>query len=218
AAKWLESIVKPANPTSATGAMLYGNARNWLHNNLQILEDHYTSMIQETIDKINTLPLSEGSRAWDVALRWARRNFKTIKTDSIQKAHVEFQNILNQKAIPNPTPLSDPAPLPDQGVQAPHPPTVTPVHTAHKELEVLITQIRQTTDLAQQGQGQLAKAASRLAKREVLRQHRRVQQQKEPATPGPPTTPRKSNKRKNDYDLTNLKDIPTWGTSTEIGT
>ncbi|GAA6106737.1 uncharacterized protein LOC105009030 isoform X1 [Tachysurus ichikawai] len=159
AAKRLESVVKPANPTSATGAMLYGNARNWLHNSLQILEDHYTSMIQETIDKINTLPLSEGSRAWDVALRWARRNFKTIKTDSIQKAHVEFQKILKQKAIPNPNPLSDPAPHPDQGVQAPHPPTATPVHTAHKELDILITQIRQTTDLAQQGQGQLAKAA-----------------------------------------------------------
>ncbi|GAA6087139.1 uncharacterized protein LOC120555297 [Tachysurus ichikawai] len=216
--KRLESIVKPANLNSATGAMLYGNARNWLHNSLQILEDHYTSMIRETVDRINILPLSEGNRAWAVALRWVRRNLKNIKPVSIQMAHAEFQKILKQDTIstPNPTPLSDPAPhpnpehalgtqTPDQAPQptttilshtaltdlegfikpnptplsdpAPHPnpehaigtqtpdqapqaTTTTLSHTALMDLEGFIKQIRQTTNLTPQDQGQLIAAAT----------------------------------------------------------
>ncbi|GAA6089819.1 uncharacterized protein LOC102791118 [Tachysurus ichikawai] len=159
ATKWLEALVKPANPNNAMGAMLYGNAPNWLHNSLQILEDHYTSMIRKTIDKINTLPLSEGNRAWEVALRWARRNLKNIKSVSIQAAHVEFQKILKQN--PNPKPVPDPTPHPDtrHTLETQTPPTATPSHTSHTELENLIKQIRQTTDPTPQDQDQLTKAA-----------------------------------------------------------
>ena len=43
----LESVIKPANPNPTTQLMLYGNARNWLHTSLQILENHYENTIEE---------------------------------------------------------------------------------------------------------------------------------------------------------------------------
>lgn len=43
----LETAIRPANLTPATQQMLLGNARNWLHNSLQILEEHYMNSIEE---------------------------------------------------------------------------------------------------------------------------------------------------------------------------
>lgn len=74
--KQLEVLVKPAMPTPNTESMLYGNARNWLHNSLQILEDHYQLAVNNSVQRIRELQLTRWQEAWSVAMKWARRNLK----------------------------------------------------------------------------------------------------------------------------------------------
>lgn len=100
---WLESLVKPANPTRNTELMLYGNARNWLHMSLQILEEHYKRAILNSSQEISRLPLTQFPEAWTVAARWAKKNFKKITEATLTKARTELKNDLLGPLIPPPT-------------------------------------------------------------------------------------------------------------------
>lgn len=97
----LETTIKPANTTDHTQLMLMGNARNWLHNSLQILEDHYQAMVRETEQTLRTSPLHDWKHAWEIAIRWNKRNLRNIKQTTIDMATIkitEFINSLNYKA------------------------------------------------------------------------------------------------------------------------
>ena len=63
--RWLENLIKPADPTKSTELMLYGNA---LHNSLQILEDHYKEIIKDISLKITSMDTSRWIEAWEVAM------------------------------------------------------------------------------------------------------------------------------------------------------
>ena len=72
----LESVIKPAVPTVTTNLMLYGNARNWLHTGLQMLEDHYEKTLKETETNIKQLTVHEWKKALKVAIQWSQRNLR----------------------------------------------------------------------------------------------------------------------------------------------
>ncbi|KAJ7983933.1 hypothetical protein DPEC_G00368970 [Dallia pectoralis] len=51
-----------------------GNAKNWLHTTLQILEEHYLSTLQELGDQLKRLRGSDWTEALAVAKAWGRKN------------------------------------------------------------------------------------------------------------------------------------------------
>ncbi|KAJ7984289.1 hypothetical protein DPEC_G00363170 [Dallia pectoralis] len=59
--KELEGLIRPANPSDRTLLLLQGNAKNWLHTTLQILEEHYLSTLQELGDQLIYQRLSPGT-------------------------------------------------------------------------------------------------------------------------------------------------------------
>lgn len=91
----LEATIRPANPNYHTQLMLTGNARNWLHNSLQILEDHYLTTIKETEKILGTLQLDNWEDAWKVAIRWNRRNLKNIKDTTITNTTTKITQFIN---------------------------------------------------------------------------------------------------------------------------
>ncbi|KAJ7984064.1 hypothetical protein DPEC_G00365530 [Dallia pectoralis] len=72
--KELEGLIRPANPSDRTLLLLQGNAKNWLHTTLQILEEHYLSTLQELGDQLKRLRGSDWTEALAVAKAWGRKN------------------------------------------------------------------------------------------------------------------------------------------------
>ena len=99
----LEAVIKPANPNPATQLMLYGNARNWLHTSLQILENHYEKTIQEKEIIIKQLAKNSWEEAWKVAIRWTKKNLKKVKVGTILEASKKITELLQGHGEPNPT-------------------------------------------------------------------------------------------------------------------
>lgn len=81
----LEKSVKAAIPTPTTELMLFGNARKWLDNSLNILANHYTESIQNLGTIIKITATNTWKPAWQVAIRWARRNLKRLQETTIQE-------------------------------------------------------------------------------------------------------------------------------------
>ncbi|KAI7790330.1 putative proline-rich receptor-like protein kinase PERK2, partial [Triplophysa rosa] len=90
AADWLGQLVRPAQPTEFTTTMLGGNARNLLGTSLIILRNHYQDTLRGLTTEIQGLDLSEFQRAWEVAVKWTRRNLMFIREGTIQRASVEI--------------------------------------------------------------------------------------------------------------------------------
>ena len=88
--RWLENLIKPANPNTLTDTLLYGNARNWLHTSLQILEEHYQGVIRDIVLKINSMDLNRWKEAWQIAIKWSRRNLRHIQNSTIHWATLEI--------------------------------------------------------------------------------------------------------------------------------
>lgn len=82
----LSSMIKPASPTQETVEMIVGNAKNWGHNTLIILEDHYKEVLDTLLIEISNHLTPEWKVAFDVATKWARKNLPRIQQDVIDHA------------------------------------------------------------------------------------------------------------------------------------
>ena len=82
----LASMIKPASPTQETVDMIVGNAKNWGHNTLIILEDHYKEVLDTLLMDISNQLTPEWKVAFDVATKWARKNLPRIKQEVIDHA------------------------------------------------------------------------------------------------------------------------------------
>src|SRR4029434_8042253 len=51
---YLSNIIKPAVPNPLTGQLLNGNARNWAHTTMLILQQHYSDTLNSELDKLIT--------------------------------------------------------------------------------------------------------------------------------------------------------------------
>ncbi|XP_067313523.1 high mobility group nucleosome-binding domain-containing protein 5-like [Pseudorasbora parva] len=85
-ARWLGGVVLPAAPSPTVGWKLYGSARRWLCDSLDILRNHYTSVQKEALEGLRAIDREEGTRALEVAARWARRNLKNLQEKTVQEA------------------------------------------------------------------------------------------------------------------------------------
>lgn len=82
----LSEMIKPAAPTSDTVEMIIGNAKNWGHNTYLILMEHYETSIEELLEELSALLTPDWKDAFEVAVRWARRNLRRITRDEIDHA------------------------------------------------------------------------------------------------------------------------------------
>ncbi|KAJ8350983.1 hypothetical protein AAFF_G00168720 [Aldrovandia affinis] len=71
----LATLVRPASPTEDTMMKLAGNALNWLHTCMQILEEHYQMILQQLTERLKRIHLTNWPEAFQVATRWARKKF-----------------------------------------------------------------------------------------------------------------------------------------------
>lgn len=51
----LASLVKPAFPTPDTVDFIRGNAMNWGHNTVTILEEHYTNALEAAMQDLSSI-------------------------------------------------------------------------------------------------------------------------------------------------------------------
>ena len=98
----LESVIKPANPNPTSQLMLYGNARNWLHTSLQILENHYEKSIREGEITIKQLAGNDWEEALTIAIRWTKKNLKKVNNDTILEASKKITEFLQGHREPDP--------------------------------------------------------------------------------------------------------------------
>lgn len=78
--------VQPALPSLNTEWLIFGNARNWLHTGVDILKDHYGEALQEARAELLEASHVRWEEAWQVVIRWARHNLKTIRGAMIKRA------------------------------------------------------------------------------------------------------------------------------------
>ncbi|KAK2886859.1 hypothetical protein Q8A73_020805 [Channa argus] len=82
----LASMIKPAVPTPNTVDMIVGNAKNWGHNTLIILQDHYKEGLENQLKDLSKQFDPNWKTAFEVATRWARRNLARITQDVLDHA------------------------------------------------------------------------------------------------------------------------------------
>ncbi|KAK9972744.1 hypothetical protein ABG768_026031, partial [Culter alburnus] len=97
--------------------LIFGNAKNWLHTGVDILKDHYGEALQEARAELLEASRDRWDEAWQVAIRWARRNLKTIREATIERATAVVRRIMTREgpssedtALVNPRPVVAPSP------------------------------------------------------------------------------------------------------------
>lgn len=89
----LTETIKPADLNTETGDRIKANAKEWEHNTIQTLRDHYTVSLQSNLQVLSQLQADSWQKNFDVAVIWARRHYgKKISQVTIDSA---YANILN---------------------------------------------------------------------------------------------------------------------------
>ncbi|XP_057685186.1 uncharacterized protein LOC130911320 [Corythoichthys intestinalis] len=82
----LTNMIKPAIPNETTLDLIMGNAYNWGHTTCQILTTHYETVLPELLKELQGLLTTEWKKAFETAVRWAKRNTPRIKQMEIDHA------------------------------------------------------------------------------------------------------------------------------------
>lgn len=99
----LSTMIKPAAPTDRTRDFIRGNALNWGHTTLLILQDHYTDAIDSLLAELELgLPL-DWHRAFEIAVRWAIKNTPHISQETIDHVGAQITSCTNTHTHPDPT-------------------------------------------------------------------------------------------------------------------
>ena len=92
-------MIKPAAPTSNTLDLIMGNAKNWGHNTLLILEQHYTEGLDASIQDISGNLTPDWRTAFQVATKWARKNLSRITQEVIDHAEALLTTYENGQTV-----------------------------------------------------------------------------------------------------------------------
>lgn len=82
----LSEMIKPAFPTDHTVDFIVGNAKNWGHNTYLILEEHYKASLEARLEELGEMLTQDWKKAFEVAVRWVRRDLPRIPQDVIDHA------------------------------------------------------------------------------------------------------------------------------------
>ncbi|KAL3967168.1 hypothetical protein ACER0C_030790 [Sarotherodon galilaeus] len=95
----LGNMIKPAAPTAHTTDMILGNAMNWGHNTLIILEDHYRTGLEKMLAELANDLVPDWKEAFNVATRWAHRNLPRMKNESIEHAEAMIASCGDDRGV-----------------------------------------------------------------------------------------------------------------------
>lgn len=95
----LGNMIKPAAPTTHTTDMILGNAMNWGHNTLIILEDHYRAGLEKMLAELANDLVPDWKEAFNVATRWAHRNLPRMKNESIEHAEAMIASCGDDRGV-----------------------------------------------------------------------------------------------------------------------
>jgi len=70
----LINLIKPASPSDVTQLLLEGNAKNWQHSALLILQQHYEQSMNQDVQTLAEFSSQEWRGPFEVATVWARKN------------------------------------------------------------------------------------------------------------------------------------------------
>lgn len=90
----LSTVVQPAIPNPTTELLIYGNARNWLHIGVDILQDHYREALRTAQADLVSASRVRWEEAWQIAIKWARRNLKMLRETTIQSATSAINSLM----------------------------------------------------------------------------------------------------------------------------
>lgn len=93
----LYSSIHPARPNQTTDWWIYGNARNWLHTEVDILKDHYKDTLDTIKQEILNSSLVRWEEAWRIATKWTKRNVKSIQDNTITRASLTITRLLTDE-------------------------------------------------------------------------------------------------------------------------
>ncbi|KAJ8335345.1 hypothetical protein SKAU_G00386870 [Synaphobranchus kaupii] len=85
----LATLVRPASPTEDTMVKLAGNALNWLHTCMQILEEHYREILRQLTEKLKRIHL----RNWPEAFQVATRTWRTMDTAPQDRHQNQYRRV-----------------------------------------------------------------------------------------------------------------------------
>lgn len=93
----LIKAIHPAFPNASTDLIKTGNAKNWTYSSLQMMDEHYCTILEKTQAEIQTLPQTSWEEALKVAIRWTKKDIPTIKTITIEQAKNQIREIIIDK-------------------------------------------------------------------------------------------------------------------------
>lgn len=73
--RFLSGVVKPANITVETKALLEGNAKNWAYTTRLILQDHYIQFIEKESETLHETLTGNWDTALRVAAKWYKKRY-----------------------------------------------------------------------------------------------------------------------------------------------
>ena len=82
----LAGMIKPAAPTQRTVDLVTGNAKDWGQTTCLILKQHYDQCIEDLLEELSGLLTPGWEEAFEVAVRWAKRNLPRITQDVLYLA------------------------------------------------------------------------------------------------------------------------------------
>ncbi|XP_077374223.1 uncharacterized protein LOC144016777 [Festucalex cinctus] len=86
--------VSPLGPTPQTDLLLTGNAKKWSRGAAQILREHYTSVWKKCEAELKGLPKVFWKQALAVAVRWVRKDLRSVKAQTLRAASQNIQEIM----------------------------------------------------------------------------------------------------------------------------
>lgn len=92
----LTQFIKPACPNAHTLNEITKNTHRWLETNLQILQDHYVSVKEGLLQKIDQMDETE----WEIATKWVKARFgQKFRLETLDKAKEQIQQHLATMSV-----------------------------------------------------------------------------------------------------------------------
>lgn len=96
----LTEIIKPAAPGDITLTLIKSNADNWAHTTMQILTDHYESLLIQVRTDLTNETTSDMNAPFDVAAKWCRRSLgRRLQPSTIDHAHRILQDTIQDASL-----------------------------------------------------------------------------------------------------------------------
>ncbi|KAL7374890.1 hypothetical protein ABVT39_008664 [Epinephelus coioides] len=167
----LSVMIKPAAPTQRTADLITGNAKNWGHNTCLILMDHYEAGLEKLLEELKDLLTADWKSAFEVAVRWAKRNLPRITREVINQAEALITATLDIEEVPVQVPQQ--TGVPAQTQRAPQSTTGDPTPAQIPQPIGVLTQVHRAQPVRE---GRLTQRVARTTRGVVLTEDNLLQE------------------------------------------